>query len=88
MSDWELFKNDHPRIDLMGRYPLWVSADYPEAIIRYANSRGADKVMYGGYFPMGLSVERIMTDMRELPLKDEVWPKFLRDNARKVLKLD
>ncbi len=61
---------------------------YPEAIIRYANSRGADKIIYGGYFPMGLSVERIMTDMQDLPLKDEVWPKFLRDNARKVLKLD
>ena len=61
---------------------------YPEAIIRYANSRGADKIIYGGYFPMGLSVERIMTDMKDLPLKDAVWPKFLRDNARKVLKLD
>ena len=36
---------------------------------------------------MGLSVERIMTDMRDLPLKDKVWPKFLRDNARKILKL-
>jgi predicted TIM-barrel fold metal-dependent hydrolase len=61
---------------------------YPGAIIDYANSRGADKIIYGGYFPMGLSLERIMTDMRKLPLKDEVWPKFLRDNARKVLKLD
>jgi hypothetical protein len=36
---------------------------------------------------MGLSVERIMTDMQGLELKDEVWPKFLRENARKVLKL-
>ena len=53
-----------------------------------ANSRGADKIIYGGYFPMGLSIERIMTDMQALPLKDEVWPKFLRDNARRVLKLD
>jgi len=61
---------------------------YPEAIIRYANTRGADKVIYAGYFPMGLSVERIMTDMKEVAFKDEVWPKFLRDNARKVLKLD
>ena len=60
---------------------------YPESIINYANSRGADKIIYGGYFPMGLSVERIMSDMKMLPLKDEVWPKFLRDNARKVLKL-
>lgn len=61
---------------------------YPEAIIKYANSRGADKVIYAGYFPMGLSVERIMTDMKDVAFKDEVWPKFLRDNAKKVLKLD
>jgi len=61
---------------------------YPEAIVRYANTRGADKIIYAGYFPMGLSLERIMTDMQSVPFKDEVWPKFLRDNARKVLKLD
>jgi len=29
-----------------------------------------------------------MTDMKSLPFKENVWPKFLRDNARKVLKLD
>ena len=61
---------------------------YPEAIVKYANTRGADKIIYAGYFPMGLSLERIMTDMHEVPFRDQVWPKFLRDNARKVLKLD
>ncbi len=61
---------------------------YPKAIINYANTRGADKIIYAGYFPMGLSIERIMTEMADVPFKDEVWPKFLRDNARKVLKLD
>jgi predicted TIM-barrel fold metal-dependent hydrolase len=61
---------------------------YPQAIIDYANTRGADKVMYAGYFPMGLSLERIMRELPNVPFKDEVWPKFLRDNARKVLKLD
>ncbi len=61
---------------------------YPQAIIDYANTRGADKIIYAGYFPMGLSLDRIMTEMADVPLKDEVWPKFLRDNARKVLKLD
>ena len=61
---------------------------YPKAIIDFANTRGADKIIYAGYFPMGLSLERIMTDMKDVAFKDEVWPKFLRDNARKVLKLD
>ena len=61
---------------------------YPRAIIDYANTRGADKIMYAGYFPMGLSLDRIMRELPNVPLKDEVWPKFLRDNARRVLKLD
>ncbi len=61
---------------------------YPKAIIDYANTRGADKIMYAGYFPMGLTLERIMTELPGVPFKDEVWPKFLRDNARRVLKLD
>jgi len=39
---------------------------YPKAIIDYANSRGADKIIYAGYFPMGLSLDRIMSDMAAL----------------------
>jgi len=61
---------------------------YPKKIVDYANTRGADKIMYAGYFPMGLSLERIMSELRTVPLRDHVWPKFLRDNARSVLKLD
>jgi predicted TIM-barrel fold metal-dependent hydrolase len=61
---------------------------YPEAIIKYANTRGADKVMYAGYYPMGLSLERIFTEMPNVPFRDHVWPKFLRDNAIRVFKLD
>ena len=61
---------------------------YPKAIIDYANTRGADKVIYGGYFPMGLTLERIFGDLPGVPLKEEVWPKFLRGNARRVLGLD
>jgi len=61
---------------------------YPKEIIDYANTRGADKVIYAGYFPIGLSLERIMKDMQNVTFKDEVWPKFLRENARKVLKIE
>jgi len=60
---------------------------YPQAIVDYANTRGSDKIIYAGYFPMGLTVERIMSDMPHVGFKEDVWPKFLRDNARKVLKL-
>jgi predicted TIM-barrel fold metal-dependent hydrolase len=61
---------------------------YPRAIIDYANTRGADKVMYAGYFPMGLSLDRIFSELPAVPLRDHVWPKFLRHNARRVFGLD
>jgi hypothetical protein len=61
---------------------------YPQAIIDYANTRGADKIIYAGYFPMGLSLERIMGDMPHVPFEDDVWPRFLRENAARVLKLE
>ena len=54
---------------------------YPKAIIEFANSRGANKILYAGYFPMGLSLDRIFSDMEKVPFKPEVWPKFLRENA-------
>lgn len=60
---------------------------YPTAIVDYANTRGADKIIYAGYFPAGLTLDRIFGDMPHVPFKDEVWPKFLHENARKVLKL-
>jgi predicted TIM-barrel fold metal-dependent hydrolase len=61
---------------------------YPRAVIDYANTRGADKLVYAGYFPYGLTLERIMTEMAALDLRDHVWPKFLRTNALRVLGID
>ncbi|MBI2705974.1 MAG: amidohydrolase family protein [Actinobacteria bacterium] len=61
---------------------------YPKAIVDYANTRGAGKVLYAGYFPAGLTYERIMADMPNVPFNAEVWPKFLRENAIRVLRLD
>lgn len=81
-------------VKLMLKYPnLYYSTSafaprhYPRAIIDYANTRGAQKVMYAGYFPMGLSLERIFRELDALPLKDEVWPLFLSENARRVFKI-
>jgi predicted TIM-barrel fold metal-dependent hydrolase len=57
---------------------------YPKAIIDYANTRGARKVMYAGYWPMGLSLDRIFEELPRVPFRDAVWPRFLRDNALEV----
>jgi hypothetical protein len=29
-----------------------------------------------------------MTEMKDVPFRDPVWPKFLRENALRVLKLE
>ena len=55
--------------------------------VKLRETRGADKIMYAGYFPMGLSLERIFEELPDVPFKDEVWPKFLRDNAVRVFGL-
>ena len=82
-------------VKLMLKYPnlyyctsAFAPKHYPKAIIDYANKRGADKIMYAGYFPMGLSLERIFTEMQNVPFRDHVWPKFLRENAIRVFQLD
>ena len=61
---------------------------YPPAVIDYANTRGADKVMYCGYFPAGLTLERQFADLPHVPFRDEVWPKFLRENALRVFGIE
>ena len=61
---------------------------YPKAIIDYANTRGADKILYAGYFPMGLSLERIVRELPQVPFRDAVWPRFLRENALRVFRLE
>jgi uncharacterized protein len=59
---------------------------YPKAILDFANKRGPDKVLFAGYYP-ALSYERIFRELDDVPLRDEVWPKFLGENARRVYRL-
>jgi uncharacterized protein len=80
---------------LMLKYPnlyystsAFAPSHYPEDIIQFANKRGAEKIMYAGYFPMGLSLERIFKELQNVPFKDHVWAKFLGENATRVFKLD
>jgi predicted TIM-barrel fold metal-dependent hydrolase len=80
-------------VKLMLKYPnlyymtsAFAPKHYPKDIIDYANTRGAHKILYAGYFPMGLSLERIFAELPEVPFRDHVWPRFLRDNALEVFK--
>lgn len=64
----------------------FVPSHYPQEIVHYMNTRGADKVMFATGYP-DLSFDRCMSELKDLPLRDHVWPKFLRENAIKVFKL-
>jgi predicted TIM-barrel fold metal-dependent hydrolase len=82
-------------IKLMTKYPnlyymtsAFAPKHYPKEIIEFANTRGREKIMYAGYFPMGLSLDRIFRELPDVPFKDEVWPSFLRENALRVFKLE
>ena len=79
---------------LMLKYPnLYYSTSafspkhYPKDIINFANTRGKKKIMYAGYFPMGLSLDKIFKEMNDVPFNEDVWPLFLGENAQRVLKL-
>jgi hypothetical protein len=43
--------------------------------------------MFCGYFPAGLTLERQMRELPNVPFRDHVWPKFLRENAQRVFSL-
>lgn len=65
----------------------WAPKHYPRNVLEFANKRGADKVMYAGYFP-GLGYDRIFREMDDLPLEEKTWLPFLRENAIRVYGLE
>lgn len=82
-------------VKLMLKYPnlsystsAFAPKYYPEDIIKFANTRGSNQVMYAGYFPMGLSLDRIFAELPNVPFRESVWPKFLRENAIRIFGLD
>ncbi|HYI62952.1 MAG TPA: amidohydrolase family protein [Acidimicrobiales bacterium] len=60
---------------------------YPDDIVRFANTRGAEKVLYAGYYASGLTLDRIFSELPSVPFRDHVWPLFLRDNAARVFSI-
>ena len=43
--------------------------------------------MYAGNFPMSIALDKIFAEMNDVPFNEDVWPLFLGENAKKVLKL-
>ena len=69
-------------LDLSGWSPRFI----PEALVRETNTRLQDKVLFGSDYPY-IQPDRWLRDIEVLELRDEVRPKVLLENARRVLKL-
>lgn len=79
-------------VKLMLKWPnlYWMSSAFapkhiPEAIVNFANTRGADKIMWASDYPL-LTMERCIEEIGAMPFRDdERRRKYLGDNARRVI---
>jgi predicted TIM-barrel fold metal-dependent hydrolase len=69
-------------IDLSG----WSPKYFPENLIRYTNSQLKHKMLFGSDFPL-ITPDRWLSDFEKLPIKDEVRPLVLKENAARLLGL-
>jgi predicted TIM-barrel fold metal-dependent hydrolase len=70
-------------IDLSG----WSPKYFPPQLVQYANTQLRQKVLFGSDFPL-ITPDRWLADFEQLPLKDEVRPLILKENAARLLELD
>ena len=70
-------------IDLSG----WSPKYFPENLIRYTNTLLKGKMLFGSDYPL-ITPDRWLADFERLPIKDEVRPLILKDNAARLLRLD
>ena len=69
-------------IDLSG----WSPKYFPENLIRYTNSQLKHKMLFGSDYPL-ITPDRWLADFERLPIKDEVRPLVLKENAAQLLGL-
>jgi len=69
-------------IDLSGWSPKYFSP----TLVQYANTLLKNKVMFGSDYPL-LTPDRWLADFEKLPMRDEVRPLILKENAVRLLGL-
>jgi len=69
-------------IDLSG----WSPKYFPANLVQYSNTLLKDRVLFGSDYP-ALTPDRWLADFAKLPIKPEVRPGILKDNALRLLKL-
>ena len=70
--------------NVYGSINAWYPSDLDPAIIKFMDGRGQDKIMWA---TNGFGLTRCKKEFLELPLKDSVKKKILRDNAMRVFNL-
>jgi uncharacterized protein len=69
-------------IDLSG----WSPKYFPPNLVQYANTMLKDRVLFGTDYPM-LDPDRWIRDFNTLPIKDEVKPLIMKENAIRMFGL-
>jgi predicted TIM-barrel fold metal-dependent hydrolase len=69
-------------IDLSG----WSPKYFPENLIRYTNTLLKHKMLFGSDYPL-ITPDRWLADFEQLPIKPEVRPLVLKENAARLLGL-
>ena len=69
-------------IDLSG----WSPKYFPPILVQYANTLLKDKILFGSDYPV-MDPVRWMEEFDKLPIKPEVRPLIMKQNAAKLLKL-
>ena len=69
-------------IDLSG----WSPKYFPPILVQYANTLLKDRILFGSDYPV-IAPERWIAEFDKLPIKPEVRPMILKDNAAKLLGL-
>jgi len=69
-------------IDLSG----WSPKYFPPILVQYANTLLKDKVLFGSDYPV-ISPEKWLEEFAKLPIKPEVRPLIMKENAARLLRL-
>jgi predicted TIM-barrel fold metal-dependent hydrolase len=69
-------------IDLSG----WSPKYFPQNLVQYSNTILRHRMLFGSDFPV-LTPDRWIADFEKLPIKPEVRPLIMKENAAKLLKL-
>jgi predicted TIM-barrel fold metal-dependent hydrolase len=77
------WKHERVFIDTSAYLPAY----YPPQLLRFMNSYGKDKVLFGTNFPQ-LALDKCADQARALELSPAARAAFFRDNARRVFRLD